>query len=39
MSKFFINDGTITLQVSFAVGTNVDLDQVQVQNRLSLATF
>jgi multidrug efflux pump len=32
------NDGTATLQVSFAVGTNVDLDQVQVQNRLSQAT-
>ena len=32
------NDGTTTLQVSFAVGTNVDLDQVQVQNRVSQAT-
>jgi HAE1 family hydrophobic/amphiphilic exporter-1 len=32
------NDGTTMLQVSFAVGTNVDLDQVQVQNRLSQAT-
>jgi multidrug efflux pump len=32
------DDGTMTLQVSFAVGTNVDLDQVQVQNRLSQAT-
>ena len=32
------NDGTTTVQVSFAVGTNVDLDQVQVQNRLSQAT-
>jgi HAE1 family hydrophobic/amphiphilic exporter-1 len=32
------NDGTTTLQVSFAVGTNVDLDQVQVQNRLTQAT-
>ena len=32
------NDGTMTLQVSFAVGTDVDLDQVQVQNRLSQAT-
>ncbi len=32
------NDGTTTLQVSFAVGTDVDLDQVQVQNRLSQAT-
>jgi HAE1 family hydrophobic/amphiphilic exporter-1 len=32
------NDGTATQQVSFAVGTDVDLDQVQVQNRLSQAT-
>ncbi len=31
-------DGSMTLQVSFAVGTNVDLDQVQVQNRLAQAT-
>jgi hydrophobic/amphiphilic exporter-1 (mainly G- bacteria), HAE1 family len=32
------DDGTMNLQVSFAVGTDVDLDQVQVQNRLSQAT-
>jgi HAE1 family hydrophobic/amphiphilic exporter-1 len=32
------SDGTMTLQVSFAVGTDVDIDQVQVQNRLSQAT-
>src|SRR5262249_37874020 len=32
------NDGRMKLQVSFDVGTNVDLDQVQVQNRLSQAT-
>ncbi len=31
-------DGTMTLQVSFEVGTDVDLDQVQVQNRLAQAT-
>src|SRR5258708_4163158 len=31
-------DGTMNLQISFAVGTDVDLDQVQVQNRLSQAT-
>ena len=31
-------DGSMTLEVSFAVGTDVDLDQVQVQNRLSQAT-
>ena len=32
------DDGTMTLEVSFDVGTDVDLDQVQVQNRLSQAT-
>ena len=32
------DDGTMDLQVSFAVGTDVDLDQVQVQNRLAQAT-
>ena len=32
------DDGTMTLNVSFEVGTDVDLDQVQVQNRLSQAT-
>jgi hydrophobic/amphiphilic exporter-1 (mainly G- bacteria), HAE1 family len=32
------NDGTTTLEVSFEVGSDVDLDQVQVQNRLSQAT-
>ena len=31
------DDGTMTLEVSFEVGTDVDLDQVQVQNRLSQA--
>ena len=31
------NDGTMTLQVSFDVATDVDLDQVQVQNRLAQA--
>ncbi len=31
------DDGTMTLEVSFDVGTDVDLDQVQVQNRLSQA--
>src|SRR5262249_10226759 len=33
------DDGTMTLQVSFDVGSNVDLDQVQVQNRLAQATW
>jgi HAE1 family hydrophobic/amphiphilic exporter-1 len=32
------DDGTMSLEVSFNVGTDVDLDQVQVQNRLSQAT-
>src|SRR5271169_5573107 len=32
------DDGTMTLEVSFDVSTDVDLDQVQVQNRLSQAT-
>src|SRR5215472_11615477 len=32
------DDGTMTLEVNFEVGTDVDLDQVQVQNRLSQAT-
>jgi len=31
------NDGTMTLQVSFEVGTDIDIDQVQVQNRLAQA--
>jgi len=31
------SDGTLTLQVSFDVGTDVDIDQVQVQNRLAQA--
>jgi HAE1 family hydrophobic/amphiphilic exporter-1 len=31
------SDGTMTLQVSFDVGTDVDIDQVQVQNRLAQA--
>src|SRR5262245_14838331 len=32
------SDGTFTLQVSFDVGTDVNLDQVLAQNRLSQAT-
>ncbi|MFI5315037.1 MAG: efflux RND transporter permease subunit [Myxococcota bacterium] len=32
------SDGTMTLQVSFEVGTDVNLDQVFAQNRLSQAT-
>lgn len=32
------NDGTMTLQVSFEVGTDVNLDQVFAQNRQAQAT-
>ena len=32
------NDGTITLSVDFEVGTNVDIDNVLVQNRVVQAT-
>jgi HAE1 family hydrophobic/amphiphilic exporter-1 len=31
------NDGTLTLKVTFAVGTNIDTDNVLVQNRVSEA--
>src|SRR5689334_3264943 len=31
------NDGTMTIQVVFDVATNIDIDQVQVQNRLAQA--
>jgi len=37
MQSINSNDGTMTLEVSFDVGTDVDLDQVQVQNRLAQA--
>ena len=32
------NDGTLALQVSFAVGSNLDMSNVLVQNRVSQAT-
>lgn len=32
------NDGTLTLSVDFEVGTNVDIDNVLVQNRVAQAT-
>jgi multidrug efflux pump len=32
------NDGTMNLKVTFDVGTNVDIDQVNAQNRLAQAT-
>ena len=38
MKSYNGSDGTMTLQVSFEVGTDVNLDQVFAQNRLSQAT-
>lgn len=32
------NDGTMTLKVTYSVGTNVDIDQVNTQNRVSQAS-
>src|ERR1700751_3971173 len=32
------NDGTMTLKVTFDIGTNVDIDQVNTQNRVSQAS-
>jgi len=32
------NDGTMTLKVTYDVGTNVDIDQVNTQNRVSQAS-
>ena len=32
------NDGTMNLKVTYAVGTNVDIDQVNTQNRVSQAS-
>ncbi|RLB10820.1 MAG: hydrophobe/amphiphile efflux-1 family RND transporter, partial [Deltaproteobacteria bacterium] len=37
MSSTCGNDGTYVLTVTFAVGTNPDIDQVNLQNRLQLA--
>jgi hydrophobe/amphiphile efflux-1 (HAE1) family protein len=38
MSSTSSNSGTFTLSVVFAVGTNPDIDQVNLQNRVQLAT-
>ena len=38
MSSSCSNSGVYTLSVSFAVGTNPDIDQVNLQNRIQLAT-
>ncbi|MBL8658778.1 MAG: multidrug efflux RND transporter permease subunit [Rhodospirillales bacterium] len=38
MASQSANDGTYSLQVTFAVGTDPDIAQVNVQNRVSLAT-
>src|SRR5439155_22384573 len=37
MSSQSNNDGSMRLTVTFAVGTNLDIAQVQVQNRVSIA--
>src|SRR5206468_1752464 len=37
MSSQSSNDGRMSLTVTFAVGTNLDIAQVQVQNRLDAA--
>ena len=37
MQAIASNDGTMLIQVAFDVATNIDLDQVQVQNRLAQA--
>jgi hydrophobic/amphiphilic exporter-1 (mainly G- bacteria), HAE1 family len=37
MTSTNANDGTMKLAVDFQIGTNVDIDQVNVQNRLSQA--
>jgi HAE1 family hydrophobic/amphiphilic exporter-1 len=37
MQSSSTNDGHYTLTVSFAVGTDVDMDQVKVQNRVAVA--
>src|SRR6476659_6288133 len=37
MSSQSNNDGSYTLDVTFAVGTNVDMAQVLVQNRVAVA--
>ena len=38
MSSSSSNDGRYELAVTFAVGTNPDMDQVNLQNRIQLAT-
>ncbi len=38
MSSISANDGSLSLQVTFDIGRNLDLATVDVQNRLSLAT-
>jgi multidrug efflux pump subunit AcrB len=38
MQSFSANDGRMVLKVTFDVGTNVDIMQVNTQNRVSMAT-
>src|SRR5271166_3074155 len=37
MSSQMTNDGSVTITVTFSLGTNIDLAQVLVQNRVSIA--
>ncbi len=37
MSSSCTNDGAYNLTVTFKLGTNIDMDQVLVQNRVSMA--
>src|SRR5215212_7157416 len=37
MSSQSTNDGTVRLTITFKLGTNLDIAQVQVQNRLAIA--
>jgi HAE1 family hydrophobic/amphiphilic exporter-1 len=37
MSSYATSDGTLTLTITFRPGTNLDIAQVQVQNRVSVA--
>ncbi len=37
MSSQSTNDGTMALTVTFKLGTNLDIAQVQVQNRVAIA--
>jgi len=38
MTSTNANDGTMNMTIDFAVGTDVNIDQVNVQNRLTQAS-